>query len=242
MNCYCNGLDLDCPICRGTGQLPDCKTCGGLRWVAEQVADNEYEERPCPRCAYKAYATLGIDTGLTREMKGWTFANMVKGYPELNEIAEAIKKMIARKRGWIVMTTHSGPGKSYLLACAVNAAPEAGIIAKYTQYTSLMTDFTEAIMGRHKKTYPALMREYTSLGLLALDEVGEGTLTDFKLATFRELLVARSDIAGWTPTLFATNKDPEFFRREMFWLHDRFHDSEVQRFNLATVPSLRGRL
>ncbi len=241
MNCYCNGLDDSCPLCQGTGQLSGCETCGGVRWVAEGV-DNEYEARPCPRCAFKSLPDLGIDIGLTQEMVGWTFANMIQAYPELLEIAEAIKKMIERRRGWIVMTTHSGPGKSYLLACAVNAAVEGGVIAKYTQFTALMTDFIESRRSRHKKSYPALMREHTGVGLLALDEFGEGNLSSFILASFRELLVGRSDTAGWSPTMFATNKDPAFFKREMPWLHDRFHDKEVQRYNLATVPSLRGRL
>lgn len=242
MNCYCNGLDDSCPLCRGTGQLSGCTTCDGLRWVAKLSGDNEYEAEPCPRCAYKVLPELGIDIGLTQEMLGWTFANMTTDYPELLQVAEAIKRVIERKRGWVVMTTHSGSGKSYLLACAVNAAVVSGIVAKYVQFSTLMTDFIESRMSRHEKSFPAIMREHTGVGLLALDEFGEGNLSDFLLTVTREMLVGRSDTAGWTPTLFATNKDPAFFKQKMPWLFDRFHDDEVERYNLATVPSLRGRL
>lgn len=243
--CYCNGMDPECPLCRGSGKRGDCTLCNGLRRIA--VDDPEgiqkaYKAVPCPRCANKGVAEIHQASGLTPEMQKWTFAAMVTGYPQLDEIATEMKRVLHEGKGWVVMSSHPGPGKSYLLASLVNEALGQRKSAFYTFHTALMDDFIAARMGAHRESFQALMRRLTGIQFLAIDEFGVGTLTDFKSSTLRQLLGARSDGTGYTPTFFATNEEPDFFEKELPWLHDRFFDKQCKRYTLDKVPSLRGRI
>ena len=240
-DCYCRGLDPDCPLCGGAGTLPECTLCGGVRRVMrERNQEDVYDPEACPKCGVKV-EKVRLEIGLTIEMSKWTFPRMIKGYPELDESREAIKRVIEARRGWVVMLTPPGRGKSYLLAAAINYALSAGYTCQYMTYQDMMSNMIEARMGRHKLSYLALVRQMTNVGLFAIDEFGtEGGTSDFQAGATREVLVSRSDTGGWMPTLFASNATIDEIGKKWPWLEDRFWDTECVKIDLSTMPSLRG--
>ena len=243
-DCLCNGMDENCPLCKGQGKYPDCTLCGGLGRVQRTVATNdgvEYAGSSCPKCGHRDPRQVKRMTGMTQEMFRWTFGRMTQDYPSLITAANAIRQIVDDGRGWIVLLTPPGRGKSWLMAAAMNRAIKAGRRCYYSVFNSLMAELTDNIMGKSANTYRSALRRLTALHLLCVDEFGvEGGTSDFQARTIRELLGARSDTGGWLPTIISSNARLSEIAAKWDWLEDRFWDKEVQMFDLSDVPSLRG--
>jgi hypothetical protein len=246
--CWCKGMDPKCPVCHGNGGRPDC-VCQGTGLVMELAADQQgddnahYEHRRCPACGFTNPQNLAEDYGLPILGQTCTFELMSRQYAEVNRCADAMAQVMLAGKGWIVMTSHSGPGKSYLLMAAINRAIQQRIAARYVLYTQMVTTFQDAQWNRHPAglQYSGYMRQLTGVKLLCLDEFAEGKHTDWRDQTVRELLVCRSDPV-WVPTFFATNKSADEIKEMMPWLYSRFFANDCQRFTFSDVPDLRGRI
>lgn len=246
--CWCKGMDPLCPVCRGKGGRPDC-ICGGIGLVMELASDqagdenSHYVHKCCPVCGYTSPKALADDYGLPKNGQTCTFELMSRQYDEVNRCAEVMVKIILARKGWVIMTSHSGPGKTYLLMAAINRVIQQRIDGRYILYPKMMTEFQDAQWNRHPTglQYSAFMRQLTGVELLCLDEFAVGNHTKWRAQTLNELLVCRSDPV-WAPTFFATNKTPDELKVIMPWLYSRFFADECKQFTFRDVPDLRGRI
>jgi DNA replication protein DnaC len=216
-----------------------------MELAGDQQGDenSHYVHKRCPACGYTNSQVLAEDYGLPTNGQNCTFELMSKQYDEVNVCADEMVKILSSGKGWLVMTSHSGPGKSYLMLAAINRAIQRQVDARYVLYTQMMTTFQDAQWNRHPEglQYSAYMRALTGVSLLCLDEFAEGNHSPWRDQTIRELLVCRSDPV-WSPTFFATNKTPEEIKARMPWLYSRFFAKECRRFTFRDVPDLRGRI
>jgi DNA replication protein DnaC len=165
---------------------------------------------------------------------------MTGKHPVLLQASATLQGIIKDRQGWVLFHSACGRGKSYLLAASVNEATRQGLSGIYYQQASeMLQELQDAQMHEHKLSYNALVRVLVQADVLALDEFGEHKDSEFRLVALRQVLNARSDVGGWKPTIFATNRHPDELDRRYPWLFSRFQHSLVHEFSLAEVPDLR---
>jgi hypothetical protein len=238
--CVCKGMNRSCPICQGSGYAT-CATCEGMR-VVQVVGDdpNRLEWRACPDCGNMEAAPLPpMIRGMTPTMLTWTFSEMTRNYPALVSISNSAQQMVADRRGWLVMYSRPGRGKTYIMGATCNEAARSGMSVIYTLMSDMLNDLQESVVNRGDRTHLSLLREYQEVDLLAIDEFAEDRMTEWRKKVLRQVLVNRSDQVDWRPTLFATNWTGPQLEEHFPWLTSRFNVPAVVERDMAGVPDLR---
>lgn len=236
--CICHGNWVECPLCHGTGK--PCEKCGGLQsyikgdsFVAKcSCAELEEEER------------VRLSSGLLPGMEEWTFDRGIwngDGASRLKEIADRVRDWVRVPKGWLLFQAPSGRGKSYLLACLVNAAGVWNCEAVYFMTSMLLEQVQERRLYPERFTdfsFPAWWRRLQEVGLLVLDEFGNFNLTAAREEKLRELLIYRSDPV-FKPTVIASDQDFSLLADRYPWLVSRLHHRANRKVDFSGVPDLR---
>lgn len=237
--CPCRGLIPNCPLCGGFGKLA-CTVCGGTRFIATLVSEGVYKTDPCPACGDEPQRSMVLAPGIPDGAREWTFDNLRLDYKELQEAARAIREILDKGRGWFVLHTPPGRGKTFLLCAAVHYALKKGQSATYIEAAGMLQALQDATLGSHPTlTHAALQRGLIEADLLTIDEFGVQSDSEFRLTELRMVLDARSDKGGWKPTGFATNETAGQLAQRFPWLFSRFQAAECLEITLAHVPNLR---
>jgi DNA replication protein DnaC len=174
----------------------------------------------------------------------YTFANMIEGYPSLDQAATRIRQAIDKRKGWVFFHGPSGIGKTYLMTAGANYAADLGMSVYFGHTSTIMDDLHAAVMGTHEQgmTYPALKRLLVECDLLVLDEFGDFHVTAWKRDRIKEILEYRANPV-WRTTLIAANKTGREIEKMFPWLADRLNQRNmVYETSLPGVPTFRGRI
>jgi len=231
-DCFCHGMVRGCRVCGGTGTEP-CSVCHGIGKRQELIpgTDHDYRIVDCMECFGDAPERQPHVIGLTPDLQNNLLEEMDLD-PFLKGVADQIRNVLQKRQGWGVFYGPNSRGKSYALAAALNAMPDYGLkTGRYVQVGRLFAELQEAANGKHGRglTLNALETEIINAHVVCFDELNwiSDNPEDFKHLRIREIIDSRSEVRGYPPTFFATNKDQKWFQEQLSWLSARFERGPV---------------
>lgn len=167
----------------------DCEICGGPGLIKYDVdIDHPYFGRlfPCPNLPLES--PHYNECGLTISERAYTWKGQLKGRSDkdtnaaLHLAVDAVKSVLAAKRGLVTLTGGNGLAKSLILKIAVaeTLRSRRGKISRYTHMAEIMEDmrasYDTAEPGRSMRE---IEKRYARYPVLCIDELGVGRDTDF---------------------------------------------------------------
>lgn len=143
----------------------------------------------------------------------------------------------AERGDGLILMGSVGTGKTHL-ACSIlrHVTRKQGVAARYVSAPALFTRI-KASYGGSGESEADIIREYASVPLLVIDELGIGKGSDAELNMLYAIFGHRYDEC--LPTILATNLNPAELRA---WLGERVVDRlrETNRVVMFQWPSFRG--
>lgn len=143
-------------------------------WERKQREQKEKEEQERKEYTEKLRSRAFSDVRL----KGWTFENDDRSNPHISSVAEKYVQhffdMQQRGKG-LLLYGGVGTGKTYIVACIINALVEEGITCKLTNFSRLANEWM-AKEFNEKQNYVDGLNTYN---LLVIDDLGSERSTDF---------------------------------------------------------------
>lgn len=198
---------------------------------------------PCPACSSgRLPAYLRQCSRLAGELARASFAGYIQADDRTGQLAAA-GAVVKAGRGWLTLWGQNGRGKSYTLACIVNAALDAGRPAVYTTAADLL-DHLRSAYNPHGPGFSDAFEYWRAAAVLAVDEVSEYYATSWADEKLRQLLGYRYDRRDTLITVFACEMQPggDDWPANLGWLYSRMSQGEVVHCGGGDVrPLLRGR-
>lgn len=189
----------------------------------------------CPICSTGQQArVLYALSGLSDEMRGWTFANSNRP-PKLKAAYEAGAWLAENPSWWLTLQGPNGIGKTRLMACIVNAAIAAGRSATYVTTPQVLDHLRSAYAPNAPVTYDGMWERLVNATVLCLDEVNRWNPTAWAQEKFFQLLDERYRDGAKKLTVFSYNGSaadlPDY-------MTSRMRDGRSRYYEL-TGPDLR---
>jgi len=133
----------------------------------------------CPAC-WNGYLPeyLRKISGLSPTMLNWRLENIV-AEDGLQKATEAAWQFIKRPVGWLTVWGGFGRGKTYILACIINALREKQVAGMYI----VAPEFLDRLRATYEPDTPIgfnkLFAQVRDIPVLALDELGQVQATDW---------------------------------------------------------------
>ena len=193
---------------------PDCPLCGGLGVVRLDVPPQDFRFGklfPCPNLPEETLHQEGRYGLFWDEQRRLSWGGVL----DTNEVGEALRAVRAaleRGHGWVYLWGGYGTAKTLLLKTAVAETLRLHRHAVYARMADLLDDLRTAYEEDHASTaLVERMGHYTSLPLLALDEIERHNQTEWARERVFQLLDRRyaAAEAERSVTLIASNSPPE---------------------------------
>jgi len=121
---------------------------------------------------------------------------------------DAAQALVKEGHGWLTLWGSFGQGKSYLLACVVNAALDKNKPAVYTTAADLLDHLRGAYDPQGGPGYSAAFEYWRTAAVLAVDEISEYYMTPWADEKLRQLIGYRYDMRETLTTVFACEVEP----------------------------------
>lgn len=246
-DCFCHGMVKNCRVCSGTGKI-SCSVCKGIGKRQELIPgkDHTYRVIDCLHCIGEERQRQPYVIGLGPAMQNNLLSEMTND-PVLEDVASKIKQILKKRQGWGVFYGPNSRGKTYALAAALNAMPDFGLkTGRYVQVGRLISELQAAAIGEHERdlTLNALESEIINAHMVCFDELNwiSDNQDDWKHARFREIVISRSEVKGYLPTFFATNRSAQWFVENLPWLAARFERGPVFEADFSLARSQKSRI
>ena len=198
---------------------PDCPECGGAGYVRYDVPVGHPKFGRLERCPNVKARAIGkslqvgeIDPriGLTAdELRNLSWSMVRKGVNQADRACEVTQRAYMSGHGLVFLYGGFGQGKSLVLKIAVATALNEGRRAAYANLAGVLDDIRIAYDERENKMTELVRRMewWTSLDVLAIDELDKVGQTDWARERIFQLLDARyqSAIRQEALTVIAAN-------------------------------------
>ena len=152
----------------------------------------------------KKYSNLG---SLVR----FTFENLIpegrtastQAQERFNQAFKAAKEFAEKPEGWLVFSGPSGSGKTHLAAAIVNECIENGLPALYITTPDLLDKLRSGVNPDSETPYDEFFEQVKSAPLLALDDLGVQSGTNWAKEKLDQLLTSRFNAT--LPTVIVTS-------------------------------------
>ena len=216
--------------------IPGCPVCGGIGWLPNSSTDDGF--RICPNY-YKAHwpRDLGIDQEEAHLLK----LGSLQETELMKKCADYARKLFKNRSGMLYIYGSVGTGKTvFMKAFLLWAFFKYGIIPGHYTTHAIMMDRLRSSFGEKTKgdQYDHIIKYYSELPILAIDEVGRDKDSEFSLASFGKIIDRRYTLAkaGKAITIMASNFKPEDILDA--YLVDRLRDISNDVVSVQS-PSLR---
>jgi DNA replication protein DnaC len=193
----------------------ECKTCGGLRWIAVEAPVGSPEFGTVKACACQATAWGAAQGELLRRysqlgsLSRMTFDNLHAegraGFAEPSSFRRAVqhaRAFAADPHGWLVVFGPSGAGKTHLAAAVANALVQAGRPALYSSAPDLLDHLRATYDSGSPVDYDGLFRRITDAPVLIIDDLGAHNASPWAQEKLDQILTRRYN--GRRPTVITT--------------------------------------
>lgn len=187
-----------------------CPSCRGFGWLQYDVPVGHPLFKATVRCdvcgSGRQQAYLRELCGLSSEELTWTFANTDRTNANAGAF-DTIELLAANPQRFVTLLSPGiyGVGKTRLLACAVNAARNAGHIAIYTTTADILDYLRGAYAPNVALGYDGRLEMLRTAKVLALDEFDRWAPTPWAQEKFFQLIDYRYQRHAEMLTLFAAN-------------------------------------
>lgn len=195
-----------------------CDVCQDKGFVRYHVPDDHpLFGRLFPCFACDAYKTTGAgfmdEYGLYPAERGASWAGILDIDPTITQAARSVKQVLEKGWGWVYIYGTYGTAKTLILKTAVaEYLKKEARPAVYLRMADLMDNIRSAYDSAKPQTeIQRKLKWFTSLGLLAIDEVEKVTETDFVNERRFQILDGRYDLAiqRYGVTILAANVSPD---------------------------------
>ena len=199
-------VDAPAPTSKGDCS-PDCPECGGAGYVRYDVPVGHPKFGRLERCPNVKARAIGkslqvgeIDPriGLTAdELRNLSWSMVRKGVNQADRACEVTQRAYMSGHGLVFLYGGFGQGKSLVLKIAVATALNEGKRAAYANLAGVLDDIRIAYDERENKMTELVRRMewWTSLDVLAIDELDKVGQTDWARERIFQLLDARYQCA-----------------------------------------------
>jgi DNA replication protein len=194
-HCEKHNLDYEEVINDILGDISSCPMCA--EEAEKQFAEKEVEERKelIDAATIASYKAMGIKPIYYDA----TFDNFIADTPELKLNLEAVKELVVKQSGTIVMTGNYGAGKTHLECAAVKE-----LKGKYIKMFAISERIRASYVDTSRGTSLDILDELASVPILAIDEMGRSKGSDWELNYLSYVFDERH--ASRLPTIFASNR------------------------------------
>lgn len=202
-------------------QAPACGICGDFGWVRVQVpVGHPYFGKAIPcRCQERAddpsrlerlqrYSNMGLLTRLTFDATLPDGRGVNPDDRALFRIAfNAAASYAEEPQGWLVLTGHSGAGKTHLAAAIANRVMERGRPVFFVFVPDLLDHLRSTYTPTSEITYDQLFEQVRTAQLLVLDDLGGHSSTPWAQEKLYQVLNYRH--LSQLPTVITIAVPPE---------------------------------
>ncbi len=197
-------LTSDCPICNGVGFVytnvpvghPDFGKAVPCRCIRKQ-AEKEHQSRLERYSNLGALARLTFDNLMPQGRSGDT-----KAQERFTAAYEAAKAFAAEPKGWLVLTGHSGCGKTHLAAAIANERIDHGYPVFFITTPDLLQHLRSTFSPDSEILYDEFFNRVRNTPLLILDDLGAQATTPWAEEKLDQLLTHRFN--SQMPTVIVT--------------------------------------
>ena len=200
MMSYC---DPDCPICHGSGLY--------AKYDGDDIHHPDFGRLyECPEYQRRRWSE---DMGINRDEV--PSLNWDKFLPTqvATQLKELFTGIIEKGYGWAYVYGPPGIGKTKLAkAAVVQARHKHGLDARYMMHVTMLNRLRSAYDEENgQKAHDNLLRAYTTIPFLVIDEVGRDRGTSYGVSILSELLNIRYEgaVNRKTVTIMLSNFAPE---------------------------------
>lgn len=198
-----NYCDPDCPICHGTGLYAP--------YNGDDIRHPDYGKLLlCPEYQKRRWSE---DMGISKEevpSLNWDKFIPTKVSSQLKDL---FTQIIDKGFGWAYIYGPPGIGKTKLAkAAVVQARHKYGIDARYMMHVTLLNHLRSAYDEENgQKAHEELLKQYSTIPFLVIDEVGRDRGTKYGVSVLSELLNVRYEgaVNRKTVTIMLSNFAPE---------------------------------